>query len=151
MADCGKLNSQDLRFSQRWLRRVLSCSPLKVNRHFGGIFSLNIWGSKYNPSKKPAWSRRQARPTALRLLHGVTSQKIDLFKQRRVTVASNGITFILWRTDPLLGNDSLNTFPWEPTSATITRLLLGNGSVNTPKQYGTIEDGVFRRVRSEAI
>jgi hypothetical protein len=35
--------------------------------------------------------------------------------------------------DPLLGNDSVNTFPLEPTRATIRRLLLGNGSLNTPK------------------
>jgi hypothetical protein len=42
-------------------------------------------------------------------------------------------TYILWRTDPLLGNDSLNTFPWEPTRTTIRSLLLGNGSVNTSK------------------
>jgi hypothetical protein len=34
---------------------------------------------------------------------------------------------------PLLGNDSVNTFPWEPTRATIGHLLLDNGSVNTPK------------------
>jgi hypothetical protein len=38
---------------------------------------------------------------------------------------------ILWRIDPLLGNDSVNTFPREPTHTTIGRLLLGNGSVNT--------------------
>jgi hypothetical protein len=34
---------------------------------------------------------------------------------------------ILWCTDPLLGNDSVNTSPQEPTCATIGRLLLGNG------------------------
>jgi hypothetical protein len=40
---------------------------------------------------------------------------------------------ILWHMDPLLGNKSVNTFPWEPTHATIGHLLLGNESVNTPK------------------
>jgi hypothetical protein len=44
---------------------------------------------------------------------------------------------ILWRIDPLLSNDLINTFPWEPTRATIGRLLLSKGSVNTPK---TIRD-----------
>jgi hypothetical protein len=44
---------------------------------------------------------------------------------------------LLWRIDPLLGNDSANTFPREPRSATIGRLLLGNRSVNTSK---TIRD-----------
>jgi hypothetical protein len=44
---------------------------------------------------------------------------------------------ILWRIDPLLGNDSVNTFPRKRTRAAIWRLLLGNGSVNWPK---TIRD-----------
>jgi hypothetical protein len=34
----------------------------------------------------------------------------------------------------VLGNDSVNTFPPEPTRATIGRLLLQNDSVNTPRQ-----------------
>jgi hypothetical protein len=41
----------------------------------------------------------------------------------------------------LLGNDSVNTFPREPTRATIGRLLLGNGSVNTPEK---IQDNIRR-------
>jgi hypothetical protein len=44
---------------------------------------------------------------------------------------------ILRRTDPLLGNDLVYTFLREPTRATIGRILLGNGLVNTPK---TIRD-----------
>jgi hypothetical protein len=44
---------------------------------------------------------------------------------------------IMWLIDPLIGNDSVNTFPREPTRATIGRLLLCNGSVNMPK---TIQD-----------
>jgi hypothetical protein len=42
-----------------------------------------------------------------------------------------------WRINPLLVNDSVNTFPREPTRATKGRLLLGSGSINTPK---TIRD-----------
>jgi hypothetical protein len=38
---------------------------------------------------------------------------------------------------PLLGNDSVNIFPQEPTRATIGHILLRNGSVNIPK---TIRD-----------
>jgi hypothetical protein len=52
----------------------------------------------------------------------------------------------------LLGNDSVNTFPQDPKRPTIGRLLVGNGSVNTPK---TIRDnrrqGFFLVVRPEAI
>jgi hypothetical protein len=44
---------------------------------------------------------------------------------------------VLWRIGSLLGNDSVNTLPRESTRATIGRLLLDNGSVNTPK---TIRD-----------
>jgi hypothetical protein len=42
--------------------------------------------------------------------------------------------YVLWRIDPLLGNDSVNTFPREPTRETIGRLLLGNGAVYTLDQ-----------------
>jgi hypothetical protein len=41
---------------------------------------------------------------------------------------------LLWHIDPLLGNDTLNTFPWEPTRATVGRLMLGKESVNVPKR-----------------
>jgi hypothetical protein len=44
---------------------------------------------------------------------------------------------ILWRIGPLLGNYSVNTFQRESIRATKGRLLLGNGSVNTPE---TIRD-----------
>jgi hypothetical protein len=43
------------------------------------------------------------------------------------------IIWILWRVYPLLGNDSVNTFPREPTRATMGHPLLCNGSVNTLK------------------
>jgi hypothetical protein len=47
------------------------------------------------------------------------------------------ISIILWHIDPLLANDSVNTFLWELTRPTVGRILLINGSVNTPK---TIRD-----------
>jgi hypothetical protein len=54
---------------------------------------------------------------------------------------------IMWRIDPLLGNDSVNTFPREPTRATVGRLLLGNRSVNKPSQQQ--KGYVFCMVRTE--
>jgi hypothetical protein len=44
---------------------------------------------------------------------------------------------VTYRSIARLGNDLVNTFPREPTSAKIGRLLLGNGSINTSK---TIRD-----------
>jgi hypothetical protein len=41
---------------------------------------------------------------------------------------------ILLRIDPLLGNDSVNTFQRTRTRATIGCPLLGNGSVTKPSQ-----------------
>jgi hypothetical protein len=43
---------------------------------------------------------------------------------------------MLWRIDPLLGNDSVNIFPQKRTGAT-GRLFLDNGSVNKPSQQQT--------------
>jgi hypothetical protein len=40
---------------------------------------------------------------------------------------------IMWRIHLLLCNDSVYTFPQESTRSTIGRLLLSNGTVNTPK------------------
>jgi hypothetical protein len=40
----------------------------------------------------------------------------------------------MWRVYPLLGNDSVNTFPRQLTRATVGLLLLGNGAANTPRQ-----------------
>jgi hypothetical protein len=48
----------------------------------------------------------------------------------------------LWHIDPLLGNDSVSTFPPGPTRSKVEHLLLGKGSVNTPK---TIRDNRIRR------
>jgi hypothetical protein len=40
------------------------------------------------------------------------------------------LLYIVWRIDPFLGNDSVNTFPREPTCVTIGRPLLRKGYVN---------------------
>jgi hypothetical protein len=42
------------------------------------------------------------------------------------------LVYILWHVYPLLGNDSVNTFPSKRTCATIGCPLLGHGPVNTP-------------------
>jgi hypothetical protein len=55
----------------------------------------------------------------------------------------------LWRTNPLLGNDSVNTFPRKRASATIGRLLLDSGSVNKPSQQQ--RGSVFCVVRAEKL
>jgi hypothetical protein len=58
------------------------------------------------------------------------------------------ISNVLWRIDPLLGNDSVNTFPRKRTHATIWRPLLRNGSVNKLQQY---RDCAFCVVRAEVL
>jgi hypothetical protein len=40
---------------------ITPCSPLKVNRHFGGKYRLNLQGRKNKPSKKPAWNQVASR------------------------------------------------------------------------------------------
>jgi hypothetical protein len=60
----------------------------------------------------------------------------DVLRLRFYCMWDHAVWYILWRIDPLLGNASVNTFPREPTRA-IARLLIGNGSINTPK---TIRD-----------
>lgn len=51
----------------------------------------------------------------------------------------------------LLGNNSVITFPLEPTHATIARLLLGSGAVNTPKTIQDNKNGDFFGVLPEDI
>jgi hypothetical protein len=68
---------------------------------------------------------------------------VNLIKVVALDSVQNGLraSRSLQYCDVLLGNDSVNTFPLEPKRATIGRLLLGNGSVNTPK---TIRDNIRR-------
>jgi hypothetical protein len=56
------------------------CSPLNVNRRFGGTYRLHIQGRKKKFRKKPA-SKQVARKRRLTLnrLHGVISRKMILF------------------------------------------------------------------------
>jgi hypothetical protein len=63
---------------------------------------------------------------------GIFQYKKFIMKNRLLSQIFRGPT-VLWHIDPLLGNDLVNTFWLEPARATIGRLLLGNGSVNTPK------------------
>jgi hypothetical protein len=37
---------------------ITPCSPLKVNRRFGGTYCLHLQGRRINRAKKPAWSRK---------------------------------------------------------------------------------------------
>jgi hypothetical protein len=69
----------------------------------------------------------------------------------RVALPVFTLTLILWRIDPLLGNDSVNTFPREPTLAIIRRLLLGDLHCNTPKTLRDNRWRCFPWVRPEAI
>jgi hypothetical protein len=77
------------------------------------------------------WRRERSTPVEIRVLavqpvgRGYTNWAIPAPSTHRV--------LILWRIDPLLGNDSVSTFPRKHTRATIGRTLLGNRSVNTPK------------------
>jgi hypothetical protein len=60
---------------------VTPCSPLKVYRRFGGKYCLHFEGWRITQARKPPWSRQQTKPCLLILkrLHGVISQKIELF------------------------------------------------------------------------
>jgi hypothetical protein len=112
---------QDLRFSQRWLWRVPStifwdmtpCSPLNVNRYFGGTHRLHLQGRKNVSSTRNQrenrwqaeslffrlwiWSRYV--PTKHRLtlngLHGVISQKMVLFKGIHIGVTEKCLIALL--------------------------------------------------------
>jgi hypothetical protein len=44
----------------------------------------------------------------------------------------------------LLENDSVSTFPREPTRATIGRLLLGSGSIHTVESASSLYNGKFQ-------
>jgi hypothetical protein len=44
-------------------RDIMLCSPLKVNRRFGGTCRLDSSGLRSKPSKKPALSSQQVKHT----------------------------------------------------------------------------------------
>jgi hypothetical protein len=62
---------------------ITPCSPLSVNRRFGGTYRLHIQGRRNKLSKKSA-SKRVVHPKrrlTLNRLHGVISKKLILFLQ----------------------------------------------------------------------
>jgi hypothetical protein len=83
-----------------------------------------------------------------RLLSGIIVPNVKPHYHKSISFS---LVSILWRIDPLLGNDWVNAFPREPTRATTGCLLLRNGTVNTLKIIRAKNDGVFREVRPEAI
>jgi hypothetical protein len=56
------------------------CSPLKVDRCFGGTYRLHFEAWRISQARKPPGSRQQEEPCQLIFngLHGVISQKIEL-------------------------------------------------------------------------
>jgi hypothetical protein len=78
------------------------CSPLIVNRGFGGTYRLHLQGRKNKFSKKPA---------QLNGLHGVISQKMVLFIITAVKI-SNPTTYSSCSEDMNLLNDSFRR--WKP-------------------------------------
>jgi hypothetical protein len=66
-------------------------------------------------------------------------------------VVFNAVRVVLCAIDPLVGNDSVNTLQREPTRATVGLLLLGNGSVNTPKTVRDKRRRCFPWIRPETI
>jgi hypothetical protein len=62
-------------------------------------------------------------------------EEVKAVKKKAVSDASKEVHAdmnILSRVYPLLGNDTVNRFPREPTRATLGKPLPGNGSVDTP-------------------
>jgi hypothetical protein len=63
----------DLRFSQRW--DITLCSPLKINRRFGGTYRLHLQGRRNGRAKNNRESRWQAegcRPLKINIRFGGT-------------------------------------------------------------------------------
>jgi hypothetical protein len=97
----NKLLFKDLGFSRRVKSTIFwditPCSPLRVNRHFGGIYRLHFQGRKIIWARHQHESRWQAelwrwrwyvppkRGLTLNELHGIMSQKTELF----ITTAEN--------------------------------------------------------------
>jgi hypothetical protein len=52
-----------------------------------------------------------------------------------MNIEENKLMLVLWRINPLLGKDSVNTSPRKNTGTSVGRPLLGNGLVNKPSQH----------------
>jgi hypothetical protein len=75
----------DLRLSQQWLWRVLSCSLVKVNWCFGGTYRFNLQGPRVRQARnqhEAGWRWRWYVPLKCQLtltgLNGIISQKTSL-------------------------------------------------------------------------
>jgi hypothetical protein len=77
----------------------------------------------------------------LRLLRAFEITELLQLRLKFIFKVKESTFIILCRINSLLGNDLVNTFPREQTHATVGRLLLGNGSVNTSK---IIRDNIWR-------
>jgi hypothetical protein len=74
-------------------RTITLCSPLKVNRYFGGTCSLHLQGQRISQARNQREIRWQdggdvspTRRLTFNGLHCVMSQKIELFKFRNLFV-----------------------------------------------------------------
>jgi hypothetical protein len=59
-------NCGNIHFLSSLFWNITPCSPLKINRRFGGICRLHLLKNK--PNKEPVWSRRRSNPTLFCLL-----------------------------------------------------------------------------------
>jgi hypothetical protein len=76
---------------------ITPCSPLSVNRRFGGAYCLHLQGRRNKFSKKPAIKQVASLRLTLNRLHGVISQKVILFKQSLFqSVVSNPWVLTVW-------------------------------------------------------
>jgi hypothetical protein len=107
---------------------ITPCSPLKVNRRFGGTYRTHLQGRRIRRARNQRESRWQAVPPKRRLtfneLHGVISQKIALFT---LIIVSESI----WRA--ISRRSMFDSRHWlEPFFATTYTLTLG--SSHPPKK-----------------
>jgi hypothetical protein len=68
---------------------ITSCSPLKASRHFGWTCRLHLQVRRISRAKYQRGSRRQAEQAeTFNGLHGVTSQKIEIFMAATVRTSN---------------------------------------------------------------
>jgi hypothetical protein len=72
---CKVLTAVVMKSSVFW--DITPFSPLKVNRRFGGTRRLHVQGRRISQAR----NQRKAGGKALNGLHGVISQKIELFNR----------------------------------------------------------------------